>query len=147
MKIIQEMNFADFEPWSGACATYNRICDENKESEMENYLEEIFPDGCTDTELNDLLRFDSESIYEALGISEEEDEIEEITLSELGKEYRVITRNLDFSYGSIVIALEDEDNSPYCVLKEVYNRIDSLYIGDYKDEKYYFIDMEDLEEV
>lgn len=140
MKIIQEMNFADFEPWSGACATYNRICDENKEFEMEDYLEEIFPDGCTDTELNDLLCFDSEMIYEALGI------VDENGLSEQGTEYKVISNDYNFAQGSIVVSLENNDSQPFCVLKEVYEKINSFYIGDYENQ-YFSVYMEDLEEV
>ena len=49
-------------------------------AELENILEELYPDGMTETELNDLLWFDSESVYEWLGIRSEsqiENEIEE----------------------------------------------------------------------
>ena len=52
-----------------------------KESrEKENVLEELYPDGMTETELNDLLWFEPETIYEWLGIRSEEQikkEIEE----------------------------------------------------------------------
>lgn len=144
MKIISEMSFSDFEPWSGACDTYNRICDENKQSEMDYYLEEMFPDGCTDTELNDLLWFDSEMIYEYLGILEND---EEEILSEIGKEYMVISSYVDFPFGSIVVALEDEDTEPYCVLKEIYEKEESLNPSNYEDEDLFAIEMEDLEEI
>ena len=39
-----------------------------------NYL---YPDGIDETQLNDILWFDSELVYEMLGISEEEEEEEE----------------------------------------------------------------------
>jgi len=76
MKITSEMSFSDFKPWAGAKDTFNRICECNKESEMESYIEELFPDGCTDSELNDLLWFEPESIYDYLGISEDDEEEE-----------------------------------------------------------------------
>ena len=47
---------------------------------LEQILDDIYPDGMTETELNDLLWFDSESVYEWLGIRSEsqiEKEIEE----------------------------------------------------------------------
>ena len=43
--------------------------------ELDSLLEDMYPDGITETELNDLLRFDDEWVLEALGIStSEEDE-------------------------------------------------------------------------
>ena len=40
-------------------------------------IEELYPNGIDGTELNDLLWFESDWIYETLGISEEEEEEEE----------------------------------------------------------------------
>lgn len=144
MKIIQEMDFSEFEPWSGAEDTYKRICECNKESEMESFIEEQFPDGCLDTELNDLLWFESDFIYETLGIAEEDEEEER--LSEIGQTYRVIGVNLDFPYNSIVIALEGDDSNPYCVLSETYERVGYFNLEAYEDDEYHAIEMEDLEE-
>ena len=74
MKIVQEIGISEFQAWSGAVETLERICNENKESEFEAMIEELHPDGLTDTELNDILWFESEWIYEMLGIEEEEEE-------------------------------------------------------------------------
>ena len=69
MKYCVEENFSDFEPWSGAVSTWQRIMSEKKADEAERYLEEIEPaDGWTKTAINDLLRFDSDSVYKALGM-------------------------------------------------------------------------------
>lgn len=68
MKIISDTSLENFDAWSGAVETKNRIIEENKESEFEAYVEELYPDGLTDTELNDLLWFEEESIFEWLGI-------------------------------------------------------------------------------
>ena len=77
MKIIKEISFSQFEPWSGAVDTYNLIVEAGKEDELEAILEDLYPDGLSDTELNDLLWFESEWLLESLGIAEEEDEDED----------------------------------------------------------------------
>lgn len=48
---------------------------------LEQILEEIYPEGMTETELNDLLWFESDMIYEWLGIRSEkliQEELEEV---------------------------------------------------------------------
>ena len=80
MTITYELDLNSFEAWSGAKETLERIQREGKCEELENVLEELYPDGMTETELNDLLWFDSETVYEWLGIRSEgqiEKEIEE----------------------------------------------------------------------
>lgn len=77
MRIYRELDLTRFEPWSGAVDTYNTIYNANKLDELESLLEELFPDGIEETQLNDLLWFDDEWLLESLGISEEEDEEEE----------------------------------------------------------------------
>ena len=80
MTITYELDLNSFQAWSGAKETLERIQREGKCAELENILEELYPDGMTETELNDLLWFDSESVYEWLGIRSEgqiEKEIEE----------------------------------------------------------------------
>ena len=80
MTITYELDLNSFKAWSGAVGTLERIQREGKCTELENILEELYPDGMTETELNDLLWFDSESVYEWLGIRSEsqiEKEIEE----------------------------------------------------------------------
>ena len=80
MTITYELDLNSFQAWSGAKETLERIQREGKCAELENILEDLYPDGMTETELNDLLWFDSESVYEWLGIRSEtqiENEIEE----------------------------------------------------------------------
>lgn len=80
MRITYELDLNSFQAWSGAVDTLERIQREGKCAELENVLEELYPDGMTETELNDLLWFDSESVYEWIGIRSEEQiekEIEE----------------------------------------------------------------------
>ena len=74
MRITTELNLADFNAWSGAKETKETILKHNKVRDFEYLIEELYPDGMTDTELNDLLWFESEWIFENLGISESEEE-------------------------------------------------------------------------
>ena len=83
MKYYVEEKFSDFEPWSGAVSTWQRIIDEGKANEADRYLEEIEPsDGWTKTAINDLLWFDSDSVYKALGMRP--DDCDERTADEIG---------------------------------------------------------------
>lgn len=71
MKITKEINnFNEIEVWSGAKYAYEIISKNNKQDEFMALLDEIFPDGCTETELNDFLWFDDEFIFSALDIEE-----------------------------------------------------------------------------
>ena len=71
MKIVSEISIADFEAWSGGKSTLDRIISEGKCDELEAVLEELYPDGMTDTQLNDLLWFEEEQVYEWVGIRTE----------------------------------------------------------------------------
>lgn len=85
MYIKNDMDFSDLMEncWSGAVDTLRTIEEINKEKELMAHLEEIFESYFdnvpTMTEINDYLRFEDEAIFEALGISEseEEDDLEE----------------------------------------------------------------------
>ena len=71
MKISREMNLRNFEAWSGAKDTLNKLIELDKCEELETVLEDIYPEGMTETQLNDILWFDDEWIFETLGIEEE----------------------------------------------------------------------------
>lgn len=80
MKIYKEESLSNFEWWSGAEDTAQRIWEEQGREgfdQLEAILEDLYPDGIDETELNDLLWFDAETAYEWLGISGGEDEEEE----------------------------------------------------------------------
>lgn len=67
MKIIKEVDsWNDFDFWSGAEGTVKYLtCDEIETIFAQ--LEEIYPDGMTDTELNDFFWFEDDTIAEWLG--------------------------------------------------------------------------------
>ena len=93
MTITYELDLNSFEAWSGAKDTLDRIQREGKCAELENILEELYPDGMTETELNDLLWFDSELVYEWLGIRSEEQIEKEIKEAE--EELAEVQSNLE----------------------------------------------------
>ena len=75
MKTFNENTIlSNFDAWSGAIETKNRIIEEGKENDFNNLIEELYPDGLTETQLNDILWFEEDWIFEMLGISEEEEE-------------------------------------------------------------------------
>lgn len=80
MTITYELDLNSFQAWSGAKDTLERVINEGKCDLLEQILEDTYPEGMTETELNDLLWFEPETIYEWLGIRSEEQikkEIEE----------------------------------------------------------------------
>ena len=71
MRIIREYDFNDLyeNSWSGAIDTLDTIIKNDMENELMEHLEEIFDNQIpTETEVNDYLWFESDYIYECLGI-------------------------------------------------------------------------------
>lgn len=69
MKVINEdCTLINFDAWSGAKDTKQVILDNDKENEFDSLIDELYPDGLTDTQLNDILWHDSDWVYESLGI-------------------------------------------------------------------------------
>lgn len=71
MKITMENTLSEFQAWGGAVGTKNTIISLGLEEQFEELIDECYPNGLTATELNDILWFDSEWIFECLGIEEE----------------------------------------------------------------------------
>ena len=76
MKITKEQSIANFEFWSGAKSnaaelTFSQL------NEVENILEDLYPDGLSETELNDLFWFDFETVKEWLNITDEDEDEDE----------------------------------------------------------------------
>jgi len=73
MKVTTDnLTLATFEAWSGAKDTKQTILDNGKENEFDALIDELYPEGLTDTQLNDLLWFEEEFLYENLGIDIED---------------------------------------------------------------------------
>ena len=76
MTIKTEQSLRNFEFWSGAKSNAEMMTAEELDS-VENELEELYPDGMTDTEINDLFWFDFDYVCELIGLEydKEKDEI------------------------------------------------------------------------
>lgn len=80
MTVSYELDLNSFQAWSGAKSTLERIQREGKCEALENELEMIYPEGMTETQLNDLLWFEPDYCYELVGLKTEtqiNDEIQE----------------------------------------------------------------------
>ena len=64
----------DFDAWSGGKDTKQDILEAGLSEEFESLIEELYPDGLSETQLNDILWFEREWIYESLGMEEETEE-------------------------------------------------------------------------
>ena len=73
MKIYKEISGRyDFDFWSGARDTVNYLTDDEVE-QIFDMLEEIYPEGMDETELNDFFWFEDDTIAEWLGYDSFED--------------------------------------------------------------------------
>lgn len=73
MKIYSETSLKNFQFWSGAKDTVKYLTDDELET-LESILEmDIFPDGASETEINDFFWFEDDMIAELLGYSDFEE--------------------------------------------------------------------------
>ena len=72
MKIYSEKSLRNFEFWSGAKENANELTSAQLD-EVETILEDLYPEGMEETQINDLFRFDFDTIKEWLNITEEEE--------------------------------------------------------------------------
>jgi hypothetical protein len=66
MKIYKEIPLTEFEFWAGAKDTVKHLTEEELD-QIEEILEEIYPEGLSETDINDLFWFEDELIAEWLG--------------------------------------------------------------------------------
>lgn len=74
MKVYREVSDVyDFEFWSGAYDTVKKVIEADKENEFWDFIEEYFGgyDSISETELNDFIWFESDYIYEHIGLTED----------------------------------------------------------------------------
>ena len=76
MIITREENLTNFEFWSGGKDNAEKLTHEQLE-QITEALEEIYPEGMTETQINDLFWFGFENVCEFIGLTydEENDEI------------------------------------------------------------------------
>lgn len=70
MKLTCEKSLQDFEFWSGAVDRVQCLTSDELDI-IESELEQLYPDGMDETQLNDLFWFDFDFICELIGTDEE----------------------------------------------------------------------------
>lgn len=71
--IRDNINLADFNAWSGAEDTIDFLVEHDLDEAFEDIIDDCYPEGIDTTELNDILRFNKDWIWEALGIETDEE--------------------------------------------------------------------------
>lgn len=71
MRVISDINLRDFEFWSGAKDFVAKLTDDELDT-IEYELEDIYPKGMTETDINDIFWFNRDVICELLGETEED---------------------------------------------------------------------------
>ena len=92
MTVKITMGIENFKPWSGAVSTWEEIQEANKVEELDNLLEELYPEGINEGKLNDLLWFESDWLFAQLDINDmvycsycgETNDMEDLEEDELG---------------------------------------------------------------
>ena len=69
MKYTVEESLRQFNFWSGAKDTAEQLTAEQLD-QMESILEDCYPDGMTDTQINDIFWFEQDWIAEQLGFED-----------------------------------------------------------------------------
>jgi hypothetical protein len=72
MKIYTEESLRNFEFWSGAKDTVKYLTDDELDT-IEEILEELNPEGMSETDINDLFWHDDDTIAEWLGYEDFEE--------------------------------------------------------------------------
>ena len=73
MKVYKEMNLRNFEFWSRAKDNAETLTSEQLDM-VDSILEELYPYGMNETEINNFFGFGFNTIRKWLGIEKEEDE-------------------------------------------------------------------------
>ena len=73
MKVYSEKSLRNFEFWSGAKLNAETLTSEQLDI-VESILEDAYPDGISETKINDLFWFDFDTIREWLDIEDKEEE-------------------------------------------------------------------------
>ena len=76
MKVYKEISLDEFDAWGPAIDTLEVLKEHNACDLVEQAIDDCYPDGIDDVELNDLLAYDSETVFEWAGINPDEEDDE-----------------------------------------------------------------------
>lgn len=110
MRYIKEQHIIEFKAWGGAVSTLDNIINAGKEDELDTLFEEWGENTgrtLTETEINDLLWFESSEIYEALGLNEDGE-------TPCNEEWKLFTETVtDERTQRAIISILKDFNHPY----------------------------------
>lgn len=133
MKIICETRLENFEAWSGGKDTMNDLSHSDCER-LEQHIEELYPDGITDTQLNDFLWFERDTISDLLGyrnyeaLASHDDEVWE-------DHYRTILKEEHKDYDDYIEDWVTEESSESMSDKEVFEEFNEYLNYRLEEEK------------
>jgi hypothetical protein len=116
-KIISSLD--EYEPWSGAVSTWDKVVEADKVDQLDFLLSDLYPEGMTMTELNDILWFESDWVLGMLGISgdgegkkekpkaSEKPELEDEELTD-EEDFMSMLNDID-DEEPVMVVLDDED--------------------------------------
>lgn len=114
MKVYSEVSLSQFEFWSGAKEFAAQLTEEQLDI-VDSYLEVLYPDGLSETEINDLFWFDQNLIRELANMPCEE-------LNEVPKEaQKVLSKYYDLdTFSGSTEAVEEYENREIYYIPESY---------------------------
>ena len=76
LKVIDEYDFDTLynNSWGQAVSILNEIDKADKSEDLMDFLEDLYPDGVDEVELNDLISYDWEWLYKNIGMPMDEEE-------------------------------------------------------------------------
>lgn len=133
MKIICETSLENFEAWQGGKDTLIDLSHSDCER-LEQDIEELYPDGITDTELNDFLWFERDTIADLLGyrnyeaLTDQDDENWE-------DHYRTILKEEHEDYEDYIEDWITEESSENMSDRDVLDDFNEYLTGRLEEEK------------
>ena len=85
MILYKEIGWSTYEPHEDARELFERICDQNKLVEFEEYLEEIEGEFVNEGFVDDLLRFEEPEVVRVLGLDMSEDDADDAEALSMGQ--------------------------------------------------------------
>ena len=111
-RVSYELTKYNYQPWGQAKEAWQYILDNDKFDEFDQLLEEWYPEGIDETDLNDILAYEPENVYEAIGLKDpyaEEDEEEEEEEEEDEEDYTPVSEE-EYKGYTIYEWYNDDDN-------------------------------------
>lgn len=101
LKVYDEIyTLRDFQCWSYADYGHKKIIDAGKDEEFIAQLADVYPEGMSSSELNDLLWHDTDTCFRMLGLnSEGEEPAEAFDIASCGVIQKAIEETIEYYFG------------------------------------------------